>query len=149
MLIVGNLKTMLLVCKRWTTVAYSNPRLRSRIVVMDDRPYGVVVQGAHLCDTVDYLLSVLARSQASPLQVELYLHGDSTFGICKDSPQSSSLLSGSQAAASRDEAIGLILDNRVLTRCTHFVLRCYNARFDYREHDHSSTTFFALHRCVA
>jgi hypothetical protein len=70
MLMGGNLKTMPLVCKRWTTVAYSSPRLWSRIAVIDRRP-DRFLQGALICDTVTYLRSVLSRSQASPLQVEL------------------------------------------------------------------------------
>ena len=121
MLMGGNLKTMLLVCKGWTTVAYSSPRLWSRVAVLDVIPPKFILQGALKCNTVDSLRSILSRSRASPLQLELYLNGDSTFDINKDSPQSSSLR----------EAIGLILDNKVLTRCTYLVLRCYNIRFDY------------------
>ena len=119
MLMGGNLNTVLLVCKGWITVAYSSPRLWSRIVVINCFPPGVCLQGAIRCETVDYLRSVLSRAQASPLQVELSL---SNFEIGKDDPQSSSLRYGPQAYANRKEAISLILNDKTLTRCTHLAL---------------------------
>lgn len=45
----GNLKTMLLVCKRWTTLAYSSPRLWSRIAVTDLDTYEIRLKGALIC----------------------------------------------------------------------------------------------------
>ncbi len=130
MLMGGNSEAMLLVCKRWTTVAYSSPRLWSRIVVIDSL-HNVVIQGAHVCVTVDYLRSVLSRSQASPLQVELSTGGIPDLGAPKYPPQSSSIRYGPQAAANRDEAFSLILNNKILRRCTYLVLRCFHAAFPH------------------
>ena len=45
MLMGGNLRTMLLVCTGWTTVAYSSPRLWSRIAVTDRSPDQLRLQG--------------------------------------------------------------------------------------------------------
>ena len=123
MLMGGNLKTMLLVCKRWTRVAYSSPRLWSRIVITDRGPEGVLLRGALICETVDYLRSALSRAQASPLQVELCISSYSTsLGVDHLTPRSSSLRYGPRADANRREAISLILNNRILPRCTHLIL---------------------------
>ena len=46
LLMGGNMTTVLLVCKRWTTVAYSSPRLWSRIAVTNCRPDELRLQGA-------------------------------------------------------------------------------------------------------
>ena len=118
----GHLKTVLLVCKQWTTVAYSSPRLWSRIAVTDGRPEEALLQGAVICDTIDYLRLVLSRAQPSPLQVELSLSGYLTLDFGKDSPQSSSLRHGLRADANRHEAISLILNDKILTRCTYLAL---------------------------
>ena len=129
-LMSGKMKTMLLVCKRWTRVAYSSPRIWSRIAVTDCSPEEVLLQGAIICDTVDYLRAVLARAQASPLQVELCIRGYSTFGVSKVTPRSS-LRYGPLAAANCDEAISLILDNKILEHCTYFALVCRDSRYDF------------------
>jgi hypothetical protein len=122
MLMGGSLTTMLLVCKRWTTVAYSSPRLWSRIAVTDRSPGGICrLQGAVICDTVNYLRSVLSRAQASTLQIQLSFSEHPAFYAGDDSPQSS-LRYGPQASANRDQATSLILNNQILRRCTSIVL---------------------------
>jgi len=118
----GDLRTLLLVCKRWTTVAYSSPRLWSRIAVTDRGPDGVRLQGALVCDTVTYLRSVLSRAQASPLQVEISFGTYKTFVHPNNYSQPSSLRHWSQADANCDEALSLILNNQILRRCTSIVL---------------------------
>ena len=124
----GNLKIMLLVCKRWTTVTYTSPRLWSRIAVIYRCPCPVRLQGAVICDTITYLRSALSRSQASPLQIEISLGRHSYCVIRDDSSQSSS---SHHSASNRDEAISLILDNRILRRCTYIVLRSYPTSIDH------------------
>ena len=124
----GNLKIMLLVCKRWTTVAYTSPRLWSRIAVIDRSPRPVRLQGAVICDTVTYLRSVLSRSQASPLQIEIFLSSYSHCVVRDDSSQSSSLR---HSAGNRDEAISLILNNQILRRCTYIVLGSCSTSIDH------------------
>ena len=131
LLMGGKLNTMLLVCKRWTTVAYSSPRLWSRIAVTNFNPHKIILQGALQCNTVDYLSAILSRSQASPLQVELSLSGYSIVGLDMDSPQPSSLRYGRQAAANCNNATSLILNDKILRRCTYFALRCDKDSFDY------------------
>ena len=127
----GRLKTILLVCKRWTAVAYSSPQIWSRIAVTDRRPDEVLLQGALICSTVTYLRSVLSRAQASPLQVEIFLGHYSHYGVPRGSSQSSSLRYWPRAAANREEAISLILDNQILRRCTSIVLGSFSLPSDY------------------
>ena len=131
MLMSGKLKTILLVCKRWTTVAYSSPRLWSRIAVTNCSSDEVLLQGAVICDTVGYLRSVLSRSQASPLQVELCIGGHAAWGVSKVTPRFSSLRYGTQAAANCNEAASLILDNKILRRCTYFALAGHETPFGF------------------
>jgi len=72
MLMGGKLTTALLVCKRWSMVAYSSPRLWARISVTNhafrSRHY---LRGSILCADLDYLHFVLSRSRSCPLQLEL------------------------------------------------------------------------------
>ena len=122
----GSLTTTLLVCKRWTTVAYSSPRLWSSIAVTDCRRHDVRLQGALICDTLNYLRSVLSHVQSSPLQIELSFSNSANLSVGHNSSQSSSLRYGPRASVNRDEAISLILSHQILRRCTYMVLgNCY------------------------
>lgn len=122
MLMHQSVKTMLLVCKQWTIVAYSRPRLWSRIAFINCRCHEVILQGALRYDTVHYLRSVLSRTKASPLQVELCVGGYCDVTKKNLSPES---------IANHEEAIGLILDNKILRKCTHFVLGCPDACYTF------------------
>jgi len=122
----GSFTTMLLVCKRWTIVAYSSPRLWSSIAVTDRRSHDVRLQGALICDTLNYLRSVLSHVQSSPLQIELSFSNSANLFVCHNLSQSSSLRYGPRASANRDEAISLILSHQILRQCTYMVLgNCY------------------------
>ena len=125
----GNLKTTLLVCKRWTAVAYSSPQIWSRIALTDLRPDEILLQGALICSTVTYLRSVLSRAQASPLQVEIHFSRYSHWEF-------SSRSAWREAIANRDEAISLILNNQILRRCTCIALGNTSPFF---EHDRPPT----------
>ena len=131
LLMGGNLKNMLLVCKRWTKVAYSSPRLWSRIAVTNRGPDEIRLQGALICSTISYLRSVLSRSQASPLQVEISLGRYSDCVIPSGSSQSSSFDIWPWATTNRESAISRILDNQILRRCTSIVLGNCSLPLDY------------------
>ena len=71
LLMGGTMMTILLICKRWATVAYSSPRLWSRIAVGDRCLGQLRLQGAIRCGDLDILRAVLSRARSSPLQLEL------------------------------------------------------------------------------
>ena len=123
LLMGGSMATPLLICKRWTTVAYTSPRLWSRIAVTNCPPDQTRLQGAIRCNDLDKLRSVLSRARSSPLQLELYWF---TFPTFPDHPVPSTTLHwGPLASSNWVTALALILDNRVLKRCTYFVLGAY------------------------
>ena len=132
MLMGGSLTTMLLVCTRWTTVAYSSPRLWSRIAVSDRDHAQLRLQGGIRCTTLDHLHSVLSHSQSSPLQIELSFitYAESVSG--NNSTLSSSLRRGPQASANRFEAAKLLLNNRNLQRCTFLILGSGFVSFNFQ-----------------
>ena len=117
----GRLTTVLLVCKRWSTVAYNTPRLWSRIAVTDRNVDELRLQGAVICTTLDYFRSVLFRSKSSPLQIELFFRGYPLVAKVKSSHRPS-LCWGHDASSNRQEAIKLIFNNEILRRCTFLVL---------------------------
>jgi len=133
MLMGGRLAALLLVCTRWTAVAYSSPQIWSRIAVTGRNRGWIHLQGAVICDRVDYLRSVLSRSLASPLQVEIVFKDYSTSVDDTSPSQPSSLHYWPQAGANRDEAISLILDNEVFIRCTYFILGDYFTHLECNE----------------
>jgi F-box-like len=161
MLMGENMAAVLLVCKRWATVAHSSPRLWSRIAVTDllprlPLPQGAArrthssllglspldlhlldlsplrLQGAVRCTNLNQLRSVLSHVQSSPLQIELSFSGSAIFGGGSESLWPSSFYHGPQASANRVEAIKLILDNQVLRRCTFLVLGNCHLPFDHQ-----------------
>src|SRR5258706_7293012 len=121
MLVGGTLAATLLVCKRWTMVAYSSPRLCVSIAVTnllyDPRLHQVSV----LCTDFDHLRLVLSRSQSCPLQVELSFQSLVSSERTNYS-SSASLTCGPQAAANRIAAVKLMLGNQILRRCTSIIL---------------------------
>ena len=136
MLMNGWLTTMLLVCKRWSMVAYSSSRLWSRITVTN-RPsrYHESDQrrlpGSILCTNLNYLRLVLSRSRSCPLQLDLCILPNPSQRHLESS--SSSLLTPEpQATANRVEAVKLILGDQVLRRCTVLALGGRFLPFDYQ-----------------
>ena len=131
MLMGGRWTTSLLVCKRWTMVAYSSPRLWSRISVTNHRGGRRYLRGSVICTDLDHLRLVLSRSQSCPLQVELcfltllkpYRNGYSS---------NASLRPGPQATANRIKAVKLIMGDQVLRRCTGLALVDQFLPFDYQ-----------------
>ena len=121
----GNLKTILLVCKRWTTVAYNSPRLWSRIAVTDLEPDKIRLQGALICYKVTHLRWVLSHAKDSPLQLEISFNDQSHFDIgvvddnVDDNVDNETSLSSDPCG---DDCIGLILNTQILKRCTSIVL---------------------------
>ena len=71
MLMGGRLTTTLLVCKRWTMVAYCSPRLWARISVTNHAFRPRRLRGSILCAHLDNLRLVLSRSWSCPLELEL------------------------------------------------------------------------------
>jgi len=136
MLMGGGLTTMLLVCKRWSMVAYSSPRLWARISVTNHpssshEPDHRRIPGSILCADLDYLRLLLSRSRSCPLQLELCF--SPTPSPLHPEYSSSSLLTPEpQATANRVEAVKLILCDEVLRRCTVLVLGGRFLPFDYQ-----------------
>lgn len=122
MLMGGSLAAVLLVCKWWITVAYSSPRLWSRIAVTDRGRAQLRLQGAIRCTTLNYLHSALSHARSSPLQIELSLGSYAILDSTNNSSPSSSLLLGPQVSSNRIEAINLIFSNHTLKRCTFLIL---------------------------
>jgi F-box-like len=122
----GNVATVLLVCKRWKVVAYSSPRLWSRIAVTDAPPNDLRLQGAIQCTDLDQLRSVLSHVQSSPLQIEILFRGH---GISRPGNKTS-LKVGRHVSANRVEATKIILDNQVLRRCTSLVLGKFHLPYE-------------------
>ena len=120
LLMGGNMTIILLICKRWTTVAYSSPRRWSRIAV-GDRLYQLRLQGAIRCGDLDKLRAVLSRTRSSPLQLEFSWYNDDTYP--DQSVPSTTLRWGPLASSNWVTALTLILDNQVWKRCTYFVLQ--------------------------
>jgi len=128
MLMGGSLTSMLLVCKRWSIVAYDCPRLWSRIAVTDRAR--LRLQGAIICATLDHLRLVLSRAKSSPLQIELFFNGYPLAVTTENFSYPSSLLCGLQAPSNRREATKLIFNGEILTRCAFLVLG--NVSFHYQ-----------------
>ena len=120
MLMGGRWETTLLVCKSWTMVACSSPRLWSRISITTLPHHAPYLRGSVLCTDLDRLRLVLSRSRSCPLHVEIAdLFNGLPHGHYGSSP---SLIRGPQAIANRTEAVKLILDDQTLKRCTSLVL---------------------------
>jgi hypothetical protein len=121
MLMGGRLKNTLIVCKRWTMVAYSSPRLWSRIFVTNI-PYRPIsyLRGSVLCTDLDHLRFILSRSRSCPLQLELSFQFSALPSHLRGS--SSTLIHGPYIAANRITAIQMILDDQILRRCTSLLL---------------------------
>ena len=106
MLMDGSWVTRLLVCKRWTMVAYSSPRLWARISVTNHSRFPRYLRGSVICTNPDRLRSVLSLSRSCPLQVEI----------------SFTLIMTPDGMTNRNEAVKFILDDQILRRCTELVL---------------------------
>ena len=127
----GRWTTTLLVCKRWSMVAYSSPRLWSRISVTDDQDCPRYLRGSVICTDLDHLRLVLSRSRSCRLQVELSILSE-PFPHLDESISSASLMHGPQATANCIEAAKLILGDQVLKRCTALILGNHFLPFDYQ-----------------
>jgi len=132
----GLLTTMLLVCKRWSMVAYSSPRLWARISVTNhpsrhQKPDQRRLPGSILCADLDYLRLLLSRSRSCPLQLDLCISLNPSPRHLESS-SSSLLMPEPQATANYVEAVKLILDDQVLRRCTVLVLGGRFLPFDYQ-----------------
>ncbi len=137
MLMGGTLAVTLLVCKWWTMVVYTSPRLWARITVTNRPRRRRYIRGSVVCTDYDYLRLVLSRSRYHPLQLELaFMFDESPHGICRST---SSLTHGPRATNNRTKAIKLILDGQILRRCTSLVLAN-----DYLPFDHLNTTVLPL-----
>ena len=144
----GRLTTTLLVCKRWSMVAYCSPRLWARISVTNHAYCPRRLRGSILCTDLDYLRLVLSRSRSCPLELELSFSSDASPHL---EYSSSSLLNPEpQATSNRVEAVKLILGDQVLRRCTGLVLVGPFLPFDYQNATVlpllSSIQFYSTHR---
>jgi len=133
----GRLTTTLLVCKRWSMVAYRSPRLWSRIFITDFPQQLPYLRGTVLCTDLDYLRLVLSRSRSSPLQLELFFRFKPFPSGEWDS--SGSLIYGPDVAAKRITAVKLVLGDQILRRCTSLVLGS-----KFLPLDHLNTTVLPL-----
>ena len=131
MLMGGRCTTTLLVCKRWTMVAYSSPRLWSRISVTNHARNPRYLRGSVICTDLDHLRLVLSRSRSCPLQVELSFLSEGLPRL-DESISSASLMHGPQATDNCTEVAKLILGDQVLRRCTFLVLENEFLPFDYQ-----------------
>ena len=131
MLMGGRLTTMLLICKRWSMVAYSSPRLWARISVTNHAFRPRRLRGSILCADLDYLRLVLSRSRSCPLELELSFSSNASPHHLEYS-SSSLLMSEPQATANRIKAVKLILGDQVLRRCTSLVLAGRFLPFEYQ-----------------
>ena len=122
MLMDGRWTTPLLVCRQWTMVAYSSPRLWSRISVTNLPNRQRYLRGTVLCTDFDRLRLVLSRSRSCSLQLELSFQSNSNAVSRGVWISSSSLIRGPYAAANRIKAVKLIIDDQILRRCTDLVL---------------------------
>ena len=107
----GDLLILLLVCKRWTAIAYANPRLWSRISLSKLQNGNL---GSLHCRGLNQLRLFLSRSQSSLLQIKI---GDADYSRM-DKIAPTSFWHKSLGLANRNEAIKLILNNEILGRCT-------------------------------
>ena len=132
MLMDGWLTTMLLVCKRWSMVAYSSPRLWARICVINHAFHrSRRLRGSILCADLDYLRLVLSRSRSCPLQLELSISSRASPHHLEYS-SSSLLMAEPQATANRAEVFKLILGDQVLRQCTFLVLASRFLPFEFQ-----------------
>ena len=127
----GRWTTTLLVCKRWTMVAYDSPRLWSRISVTDHPRGPRYLHGSVICTDLDQLRLVLLRSRSCPLQVELSFLS-LAIPYRTEYSGSASFMPGPPGSANRIKAIKLILDDQILGRCTELVLANDFLPFDYQ-----------------
>ena len=132
MLMGGSLTTTLLVCKRWTMLAYCSPRLWARISVTNHafRPPRCL-RGSIRCANLDHLRLVLSRSRSCPVELELSFSSNASPHHIEYS-SSSLFMPEPQATANRIEAVKLILGDQVLRRCTCLVLVGRFLPFDYQ-----------------
>jgi len=130
MLMDGSLTTTLLVCKRWTMVAYNSPRLWARIAVTNYPRRRRYLRGSILCANLDHLRLVLSRSRSCPLQLEL--SGLLLLSHLNNYSSGAMLMPGLQRTANHIKAVKLILDDQVLRRCTGLVLANHFLPFDYQ-----------------
>ena len=134
MLMEGRSAARLLVCKRWTMVAYSSPQLWSRITITNLPFHPRYLRGSILCTDLDHLRLVLSRSQACPLQLEIrfstidfpFPHRPIHFS------GSAPLMHGPQAADNRTKAVKLILGDQILRRCISLILTKHFLPFNYQ-----------------
>ena len=131
MLMGGRQTTPLLVCKRWTMVVYSSPRLWSRVFVTDHPRGPRYLRGSVICTDLNHIRLVLSRSQSCRLQIAISFLSDA-FPYLDESISSASLMHGPQATANRIEAAKLILGDQVLRRCTALILANQFLPFDYQ-----------------
>ena len=137
MLMGGRLAARLLVCKQWTMVAYTSPRLWARITITNLPFRSPYLRGSVVCTHHDYLRLVLSRSRSHPLQLELSFRFDMlTPGSCRSS---SSFIHGPQATNNCSMAIKHVLSDQILRRCTTLVL--VN---EFLPFDHLNTTVLPL-----
>ena len=137
MLMGGTLAATLLVCKWWTMVVYTSPRLWARITITNVPRRGRRLQSSVVCTDRDYLHLVLSRSRSHPLQLELsFVFNQLPYDTNRGT---SSLIHGPQAANNCTVAIKLILSDQILRRCTSLVLSN-----EYLPFDHLNTTVLPL-----
>ena len=137
MLMGGRLAATLLVCKWWTKVAHTSPRLWARITLTNLPFRPPHLQGSIVCTDHNYLRLVLSRSRSYPLQLELSFRFDGLpHHICRST---SSFIHGPRAANICTMAIKLILDDQILRRCTTLILAN-----DFLPFDHLNTTVLPL-----
>ena len=137
MLMGGRLADTLLVCKWWTMVAYTSPRLWARITVTNLPLCGPYLRGSVVCTDHDYLRLVLSRSRSYPLQLELsFTFNELPHDIYRGT---SSFTHGPQAINNCTLAIKLILGDQILRRCTNLILAN-----EYLPFGHLNTTVLPL-----
>ena len=131
MLMGGSSAATLLVCKRWTIMAYNAPQLWSRITVTNIPFHRHRLRGSVLCTDLDYLRLVLSRSQSCPLQVEISFRSVVLAPKINRSGRAS-LMRGPQATANRINAVKLVLGDQILRRCTSLFLAKRSLPFNYQ-----------------
>ena len=106
----GNLLVLLLVCKRWTAIAYASPRLWSRISLRNCPGW---ILGTLHCRSLNQLRLFLSRSQSSPLQIRIGAV------LCFDGDHAPTSFSHKLLGPTNyTEAIRIILGDEILGRCT-------------------------------
>ena len=109
--ISGDLLNLLLVCKRWTAIAYASPRLWSRISL---RSCPQCTLGTLHCRGLNQLRLFLSRSQSSSLQIRI----GAVDCFSRDTIAPTSFSHKLLGPANYTEAIRIILGDDILGRCT-------------------------------